>query len=387
MTMNPDAQRRALVIVGMHRSGTSATALAFQRLGWNVGQNSLPTQQAVNRDGFGENSGIVALNESLLASFGKRWFQLFALPSGWAETADGAVWVEKATDVLSREFANESRWLLKDPRLCLTLPLWLAALQRLGIEVRLIVQARSPFAVARSLERRDRLPISVGMLLWLHNTLQAELNSRDCVRAVLQYEHVLERGAAALALFDDVAVDADIDIGIDASLNHGAPEVTPEGPLAAACARVLEALVSGDSTQLESQSALAETLGDELGAVRSSPLAIELIEELTAALTLASADAVAQGDNHSEALAMIGEKDAEIAQVGEYAAQCESVVAEKDSAIAEIREYAQHCEQVVGQKDAEIAEKDVKINALEHQLAKVQSKPLYRVLRKIGLLP
>jgi len=76
--------RQAILIVGMHRSGTSVLARGLQALGVSIGDNLLPGNEW-NPKGYFEHADIVGLNDTLLGLVGRRWDSL-ALPP-WDEMA------------------------------------------------------------------------------------------------------------------------------------------------------------------------------------------------------------------------------------------------------------------------------------------------------------
>ena len=394
MATDPELTRQAMLVVGMHRSGTSALALALQRMGWSPGRDVLPRQAAINPQGFGENRALVEFNDSLLAQFGQRWYHLAQMPAGWLDSAAGAEAVAGARRLLAEQYADQPRILLKDPRLCLLLPLWRRALEESGIAARTVLMVRQVAAVAASLQRRDSLPPAVGVALWWHYLRQAELHSRDGERALLRYEDLLNRGDTALRLFPDLELPADFDSGVDPALNHSALH----DPADAASEQLLAALQAGLP--------VAELLTGEqpeLAPAALLPAALDALLERAAA-------AVDIGEQHAQALAVIADKDVEIAEASQYASDCEAVVASKDEEIAEVSRYASHCEQVVAQKDQEVAaasaraaeceravaeceraiseweravaEKDAAIQHLEQ----LRDQRLHRLLRKLRLL-
>ena len=63
-------EMRSLVILGMHRSGTSALAGLVQLLGVNLGEDLLPAMPEVNEKGFFEHQEILDIHEGLLKSLG-----------------------------------------------------------------------------------------------------------------------------------------------------------------------------------------------------------------------------------------------------------------------------------------------------------------------------
>ena len=363
-------QRQALLVLGMHRSGTSALALALERLGWNPGDELLDSQAGINERGFGENRAVVELNEKLLTHFGRRWYQLSPLPAGWEEGDEAQGWGDEAAAIIDRQFGEANRILLKDPRLCLTLPLWLRALEYSGFQVRVILQLRHPESVARSLQRRDRLPLQVGYLLWLDYYLQAERYSRNCERAVMRYEELLQSGAQALRLFPDMEVPEDLDTGLDPGLcHHSSLEFTEPGAIAALCERTLAALENlQQSDNLPPNIPGIADILLELGGEATAGLLDQVLESMVER----SAEAVAIGGEHSHALSVIADKDREIEEVTDYARQCEEVVRSKDAEIEEVTSHASHCEEVVRSRDLE--------------LEQLRAQGMYRLLRKLRLL-
>lgn len=62
-------KRRLVIVLGMHRSGTSALSRSLMALGLSLGQ-SLLDPQPDNPLGYWEDREIVAINEEVLASSG-----------------------------------------------------------------------------------------------------------------------------------------------------------------------------------------------------------------------------------------------------------------------------------------------------------------------------
>src|SRR4051794_4592372 len=75
----------AILVLGMHRSGTSAIARMLNLCGADLGRDLLPAK-ADNERGFWENKAILALNEKLLENLNLRWHDLVALPDAWRST-------------------------------------------------------------------------------------------------------------------------------------------------------------------------------------------------------------------------------------------------------------------------------------------------------------
>jgi hypothetical protein len=69
--------------------------------------------------------------------------------------------------------------------LCRFVPFWLESLAELDRSPAAVLSVRSPLDVARSLRRRDGLPIAHGLLLWLRHVLDAEVATRTRLRSVV----------------------------------------------------------------------------------------------------------------------------------------------------------------------------------------------------------
>lgn len=187
MTM---AGRRAILVLGMHRSGTSAAARTLNLLGAEV-SDKLVAPAEDNSLGFWEHSDAVDLNERLLFGLGRSWDDIRPMPEGWLQSDIACQAVQSARELIRANFSHAPLWLLKDPRLCRVLPIWLQALQAEHIEPLCVFVARHPFEVALSLAKRDGTPGSFACFLWLRYMLEAEFSTRGYARVMMTYDDLL----------------------------------------------------------------------------------------------------------------------------------------------------------------------------------------------------
>ncbi|KAF1715934.1 hypothetical protein CSC74_12240 [Pseudoxanthomonas yeongjuensis] len=83
-------------------------------------------------------------------------------------------------------------WLLKEPRLCLLLPLW-----RKVLEVPVCVQIfRNPIEVAASLHTRNEMPIDAGLALWEHYVRSARNASTGLPNVVVLHRQLMQEPMA-----------------------------------------------------------------------------------------------------------------------------------------------------------------------------------------------
>jgi hypothetical protein len=181
--------RRVIVILGMHRSGTSAVAGTAVRLGAAGPLRPLDASED-NPSGFYESEPVVMQNHKMLKQAGCAW-NLCLHRDAYEISAAAPAFSSAFTRVLGEEFGDASLFVLKDPRLCMTFPAWLPAIRNSGIDMSVLMVIRHPAEVARSLHTRNNLPEAESIPQWLHHVLEAERVSRGLPRAVLFYDDVL----------------------------------------------------------------------------------------------------------------------------------------------------------------------------------------------------
>lgn len=183
------------IVLGMHRSGTSALARVLGLMGCHVGRDDeLAPADEHNPRGYWERTDVWALDERILAAAGASWHDVGGFdverlePTTRAELADAARGLIAALDA-------HRPWAVKDPRLCLTFPLWRPLLER---PVCVLVQ-RDPLEVARSLQRRDGFPLAAGIALWERHTRDALHHSAGLPRVLVHYRRLCGEPEAAVA--------------------------------------------------------------------------------------------------------------------------------------------------------------------------------------------
>lgn len=198
--------RVVLIVLGMHRSGTSVLARLLSFAGAVLPCSVIPPGQD-NPKGFWESPIIIAFNDKLLSAVGCDWYEIGGVDVS-PLVNDEALLCE-AEVVIAQEFANTPLFVLKDPRICRLLPFWSEVFKRLKIECKVLIPFRSPFEVAESLRRRDGFPLKMGVWLWLRHFLDAERNSRSFPRVFLDFDVLLDDWRIAL---QTLSIKLDIDL-------------------------------------------------------------------------------------------------------------------------------------------------------------------------------
>ncbi|MFT7686036.1 MAG: glycosyltransferase involved in cell wall biosynthesis [Candidatus Azotimanducaceae bacterium] len=160
--------KKIFIVVGMHRSGTSLVTNCLKSFGLKLSENLVPCGPD-NPDGFFEDSEIVRFNsqlEEILSRSHMTPSSVLPLPEGWQ--ADPAISSISANikDYLSAAVDENSPFLLKDPRICNLLPLYIQIFGELKVRPVIIFVNRQPASVVRSKSNRDDLDPSIVELQW-----------------------------------------------------------------------------------------------------------------------------------------------------------------------------------------------------------------------------
>ncbi|MGB3626005.1 MAG: tetratricopeptide repeat protein [Henriciella sp.] len=189
--------RQLIFVVGMHRSGTSALTRCLNLLGFKVAEDLLPANDA-NKSGFWESRAALRLNERLLGSLDRVWYDPKPIRLDVLDSEPHENFVSGAEKILKDELEGTDLAVLKDPRLSRVLPIWREAAERLGYRCAALLAARHPIEVANSLRKRDGLEPAHGLNLWITYMLEAEAVTRDMPRHAVVYEQLLDDWRAAL---------------------------------------------------------------------------------------------------------------------------------------------------------------------------------------------
>lgn len=183
--------RTALLVLGMHRSGTSALTRMLSLLGAALPAHVVSAERG-NETGHWEPERLVNLHDEMLAEAGSRW-------DDWRRFEPTALGPQRlshyrstAAAVLTQEYGDAPLFVLKDPRLCRFVPFYKEILGGMGVVPRSILLYRNPVSVIDSLAARDDMAASYASLVWLRHVLEAEEATRGSPRLHLSYEEYLD---------------------------------------------------------------------------------------------------------------------------------------------------------------------------------------------------
>jgi hypothetical protein len=184
-----------VVVLGMHRSGTSALARLLNLAGCDFGPAEAAMPANVDNPlGFWERQDVYELHEWVLATSGATWDRPLAFDPAGLPTSVREEFQERAALIVA-SFSGRSSWFIKDPRMCVTLPLWRPLLAR-PVCVHIV---RHPLEVAASLAARNGLPIDVGLALWEFHVVRARRGGRDLPWVGVRHHDLLADPVGALA--------------------------------------------------------------------------------------------------------------------------------------------------------------------------------------------
>lgn len=162
----------AIMVLGMHRSGTSALTRILNILGADLPDDLMPAN-AYNKSGYWEPKGVVALNDAWLAKADAAWDAPFLTEEALQEALPRTA-VKTAADTLLTAFGDGHELIaVKDPRCTLYVPTWRQALKRSGYAPAQLLIHRDPAEVAQSLAHRDKFTADEAGLLWAWYSLKA----------------------------------------------------------------------------------------------------------------------------------------------------------------------------------------------------------------------
>lgn len=157
-----------ILVLGMHRSGTSAITRLISMMGAYFGPISiaLPADKD-NPKGFWERRDVMAINREILRLSGCVWHVVHQ----WNAHAVQPLPAQLSQHMQSiiQEMDAHPTWVLKDPRFCLTLPLWMPHLR----QPLAVLAYRNPLEIAQSLHIRNGMPLEYALPLWEFHTVHA----------------------------------------------------------------------------------------------------------------------------------------------------------------------------------------------------------------------
>lgn len=155
---------RCIIVLGMHRSGTSVVTRVINLLGPALCREDDLYTAPDNPSGHWESKSLVAFNDRLLSILGGTFTAPPDMAPGWE--SDQRVTRLRGEAQSAFDLAHPvAACVWKDPRTCLTLPFWRQVIRDSPV---VVFVHREPLEVFLSLHRRDGLGKAHCLALWEH---------------------------------------------------------------------------------------------------------------------------------------------------------------------------------------------------------------------------
>lgn len=175
------------VVLGMYSSGTLPLTRILNLMGAYVGtEGALREATKDNPKGCWERNDVHTLHQEIFQTMGASWHELAHFDLDTLSEDHREAFAQKARVIVQNLDAHRP-WVLKDPRMCLLLPLW-----RPLLEAPICIHIyRRPLQVAQSILTRNGLPLHCGVALWEKYNLAALANSRHLPRLFVSHDRLL----------------------------------------------------------------------------------------------------------------------------------------------------------------------------------------------------
>ena len=226
-----DAPRPIVIVLGMHRSGTSLTSNMLAALGIDMADRSFPSP--FNPRGHWERPRINDLHDMILLGFGRGWEQVThprPLPDQWWKKPRVRQLRSHIIEYLIPKLQTSPLIGIKDPRLSRLLPLWREIFAALSLAPIFVFCVRDAIQVSRSLMVRDAMPKIFGLHRWLVYNADIALALENDPVCVLPYEEWFSDPQSTVqrlinSLPTAPASSSQARNVIDASLRHDDPHI------------------------------------------------------------------------------------------------------------------------------------------------------------------
>ncbi|MGY2137200.1 glycoside hydrolase family 99-like domain-containing protein [Pseudomonas reactans] len=383
-------KQHIVVVLGMHRSGTSSLTRGLSVLGVDLGASLFGAIEGNNDKGFFEDVDVNSFNVELLQALGRDWHSMEPIRPQELSSPAIQEFRLRAIQLLRGKVNTSQCFGLKDPRITRLLPFWSSVFEHLKLRVSYVIAFRHPMSVSRSLQRRDKFELEKGYLLWVDHMLASLRDTNGGERIVVGYDRLmvqpeqeLRRIANAFNLHFDAEGKAFVDYRtefLDSSLRHTefqSEDLAVEQAIPSGCVELyhLLAALSEDRISLDAieTKAFVDKLGEQL---KSNYPVLGYLDRKDAALTSLNArlnETKEQLSSLTEALELksseiqgfhkaIVQRDGHIASLNEAIAQYVAKVSTVNDTVTQYGENVTALNSALFERNKEIAALNQKLN-------------------------
>ena len=196
----PSMRSRAVVVLGVGRSGTSAITRGLGALGVELGDKLRGATRLKNPTGFYEDTDLLRINKRLKRILDVRGESVRLLePDWWKQPAVEQLQAD-AVAIVRQRFGSCPLWGYKYARTLRFMPFWTNVFAAAAIDTRYLMAIRNPLSVARSRARLDpwRGTQEQSDLEWLVNVVPYFRQVRERPFVVTDFDLFMADPAAQL---------------------------------------------------------------------------------------------------------------------------------------------------------------------------------------------
>ncbi len=352
------AEKTVLLVLGMHRCGTSAATRVMSLLGADLPSNLMLPKADNNEAGFWESLDTYKLNDKILESAGSRWDDWRRFNPDWVRSPKAREYKGQALEILEKEFGKSPLFVLKDPRICRLLPFWLEVFREFDSEVKCLLPLRNPLEVAASLKERDGFSPAKSYMLWLRHVLDAEKATRKTPRVFFAYDDLLMDWRDTVVRVSDrldlswprkaAIAEVEIDRFLDHRHRHhsiGKADIDHRPEVAGWVRKASKALATlTENPHAKKTLRHLDSIRGEFNRASDALGAVLLAEEIA----------------RKEAEQMVSEVEVRSNQLSDQLDQ-------RNKKVAELEEKARNHDEIIKKLREDVADRDQRTQALEHR--------------------
>ena len=201
--LNTSEKKRLIVVLGMHRCGTSAITRGLEVMGVPLGDRLMLPDAGNNDKGFWEDIDINELNVEMLRALGNDWHQLSLLKKEDFAQLKRDGFFQRAAALLQQKTLHTPIFGFKDPRISKLLAFWKEVFDAGYYDVSYILAVRHPISVALSLANRNGIDMEKSHLLWLIHVIKSLSGIEGNDFVVVDYDKLLQDASRELKRIAD----------------------------------------------------------------------------------------------------------------------------------------------------------------------------------------
>jgi glycosyltransferase involved in cell wall biosynthesis len=398
-----------VIVIGMHRSGTSVIAGTLSRMGVDFGERLLGPK-ADNPKGFYEHLDLLELDESILRRLNSSYDDELPLPHEWWKDSRFESYKQSIQDVIRRDFGTSPLFGFKDPRISILLPLYIDALAELGVRPKFVIATRSPGEIAESLRVRNGFSYAKSLALYTKHTDAIEKHTAGFERCRITMADFLADPRSCLERVRDElwiplvpyeSAAREIEAFVDPTLRHHTFDD------AAFLARVL---ADHDTVvrELDTTKKQLADITEKESVARNNALRLEGIvalrdgeiktrtAELTGEIQTLAAHLAEANTEHRRVVSAIAERDARIVELDARVIELNHTLAHRDERIRnlelvdarviELDHTLAHRDERIRNLELETAEQmrfAIEADRLKHVVDSMERSVVWRIVRAV----